>query len=156
MPCSGCSALHGVNPNKKKLPMAAYRSAFPGGETRIKIQAHKLKVEQYAKSRARVKVLEDLEGGSVNSEISCNSETHTVYNPVYNKNIESGMVPARKCNMPKKFEIYQQNLESHQAPMIKATPGSAEPTDMLCKLCTDMLSIITSWHCSEKLLRVRS
>ena len=38
-------------------------------------KAQKLKVgEQYAKSRARVKILEDLEGGNVNPAISHNSK----------------------------------------------------------------------------------
>ena len=41
----------------------------------VEFKAQKLKVgEQYAKSRARVKILEDLEGGNVNPAISHNSK----------------------------------------------------------------------------------
>ena len=51
-------------------------------------KAQKLEVEeQYAKSKARVKVSEDIEGDSVNSAILYNSKIDIVYNPVNNKNI---------------------------------------------------------------------
>ena len=104
--------------------------------------------EQYAKSRAIVKVLEDLEGDSVNPLISHNSKINIAYNPVNNRHIESGIMPTRKGIMPKKLEAHQQNVEAHQAPSmsfhdknigdecsnIKAMLPSAEPTDMLCKL----------------------
>ena len=70
------------------------------------------------------------------------------YNPVNNRNIESGMMPANKGIMLKKFEAHQQNVGAHQPPVmyfqdikngdeccdIKAMLPSAEPTDMLCKL----------------------
>ena len=128
-------------------------------------------------------MLEDLEGDSVNPAISHNSKIDTAYNPVNNRNIESGIMPTRKGIMSNKFEAHQQNVEAHQAPLmsfhdikigdecsnIKAVLSSAEPTDMLCKLlkvqsapdvdmeCFDgnAWSIITSWHYSEKSLRVR-
>ena len=58
-------------------------------------KAQKLKVEkQYAQSRA----------------ISHNSNINIAYNPVNNRNIESGMMPTRKGIMPKKFEAHQQNM----------------------------------------------
>ena len=41
-------------------------------------------------------MLEDLEGGNVNPAISHNSKIKFVYNPVNNRNIESGMMPTRK------------------------------------------------------------
>ena len=83
--------------------------------------------------------------------------------------------------MSKKFEAHQ-NVEAHQPPdmffhdikiggecsNIRAMLPSAEPTDMLCKLlkvqsALDMdmelmvmsWNIFTSWHYSEKSLRVR-
>ena len=71
--------------------------------------------EQYAKSRARVKMLEDLEGDNVNPAISHNSKIDISYNPVNNRNIESGMMPTRKGIMPEKLEKYE-NVEAHQAP----------------------------------------
>ena len=74
-------------------------------------KAQKLKVkEQYAQSRARVKVLENLEGDSVNPAISHNSKINIAYNPMNNRNIEPGMMPTRKGIMPKKFEAHQQNM----------------------------------------------
>ena len=93
-------------------------------------------------------MLEDLEEDSVNPAISHNSKVDIAYNPVNNRNIESGMMPSRKGIMPKKFEAHQQNMEAHQAPVmsfhdikngdecsdIKAMLPSTEPTDMLCKL----------------------
>ena len=74
--------------------------------------------EQYAKSRARVKVLEDLEGDSVNQAISHNSMIDIAYKPVDNRNIESGMMLARKGIMPRKFEAHQQNVGTHQPPVM--------------------------------------
>ena len=67
------------------------------------------------------------------------------YNPVNNRNTDSGMMPARKNIIPKKSEACQQNLEAHQAPVmsfddarnadkcsdIKVMLPSAEPTHML-------------------------
>ena len=93
-------------------------------------------------------MLEDLEGGNVNPAISHNSKIKFVYNPVNNRNIESGMMPTRKGIMPKKFEAHQKNVEVHQAlaisfhdikigdkcSNIKAMLLYAEPTHMLCKL----------------------
>ena len=35
-----------------------------------------------------------------------------------NRNIQSGMMPARKENMSKKFEAHQQNVQAHQAPVM--------------------------------------
>ena len=49
-------------------------------------------------------MLENLEGHSVNPAISHNSNINIAYNPVNNRNIESGMMPTRKGIMPKKFE----------------------------------------------------
>ena len=115
----------------------------------VEFKAQKLKVgEQYAKSRARVKILEDLEGGNVNPAISHNSKIGIAYSPLNNRKIESGMMPTRKFIMSKKFEAQQQNVEAHQVPAmflhdikigdecsnIKAMLPSAEPTDMMCKL----------------------
>ena len=144
--------------------------------------AQKLKVEeQYAKSKSRVKDLEDLEGDNFNPAISHNSKIDIAYNPVNNMDIESGMISTRKGIIPKKFEAHQ-NVEAHQAPdmffhdikiggecsKIRAMLPSAEPTDMLCKLlkvqsALDMdmelmvmsWNIFTSWRYSEKSLRVR-
>ena len=65
----------------------------------------------------RVKVLEDLEGDSVNPAILHNSKINSAYNPVNNRNIEPGMMPGRK-DMPKTFEAHQQNVEVHQAPVL--------------------------------------
>ena len=111
-------------------------------------KAQKLKVEvQYAKSKARVKVLEDLEGDNFNRAISHNSKIDIAYNPVNNMNTESGMMPTRKGIVPKKFEEHQ-NVEAHQASAmsfhdikigdecsnIKSMLRSAEPIVMLCKL----------------------
>ena len=73
--------------------------------------------EQYAKSSARAKVLEDLEDGSVNPLISHNSKINIAYNPMNNGNLESGMMPIRKGIMPQKFET-QRNVEACQAPVI--------------------------------------
>ena len=51
-------------------------------------KAQKLKVEeQYVKSKVRVNVLEDLEGGNFNPAISHNSKVDIPYNPVNNMNI---------------------------------------------------------------------
>ena len=115
----------------------------------VEFKAQKLKVgEQYAKSRARVKIFEDLEGDNVNPAISHNSKIGIAYSPVNNRKIESGMMPTRKFIIPKKFEAHQRNVEAHQVPAmslhdikigdecsnIKAMLSSAEPTDMLCKL----------------------
>ena len=72
--------------------------------------------EQYAKSGPRVKVLEYLQGDNVNPTISHNSKIDIAYNPVKNRNIESGMMPTRKGIMPKKFEAHQQNVKGYQAP----------------------------------------
>ena len=55
-------------------------------------------------------MLEDLEGDNVNPTISHNSKIDIAYNPVKNRNIESGMMPTRKGIMPKKFEAHQQNM----------------------------------------------
>ena len=122
---------------------------FPWGETSSGIQGTELKVEeQYTKSKASVEVLEDLEDDIVHSAILHNSKIDIVYNPVNNRNIESGMMPLRKNIMPKRFEANQQNLEAHQTPVmsfqdtkngnkcydLKVMLASAEPKDMLCKL----------------------
>ena len=72
--------------------------------------------EQYAKSRPRLKVLEDLEGDNVNPTISHNSKIDIAYNPVKNRNIESGMMPTRKGIMLKTFQAHQQNVKAYQAP----------------------------------------
>ena len=111
-------------------------------------KAQKLKFEEkYETSKARVKVLEDLEGDNFNPAISHNSKIDIAYNPVNNMDTESGMMPTRKSIMPRKFEAHQ-NVEVHQAlamsflgmkigdecSNIKAMLASAEPTDMLCKL----------------------
>ena len=96
---------------------------------------------------ARAKMLKDLEDDSVNLAISHNSKIDIAYNPLNNRNIESGIMPARKGVMPKKFEAHQQNVEAHQGPVmsfhhikigdqcadLKAMLLSAELTDMLCK-----------------------
>ena len=135
---------------KEKLRMAELLTKVQFLEERqtAEFKAQKLKVEeQYAKSRARVKVSEDLEGDNVNLAISHNAKIDIACNPVNNRNIESGMMPTRKDIMPKKFEAHQ-NVEAHQAPAmffydikigdecsnIKAMLPSREPTDMLCKL----------------------
>ena len=135
---------------KEKLRMAEMLTEvrFPEVRQTAEFKAQKLKVEeQYAKSRARVKVSEDLEGDNVNLAISHNAKIDIACNPVNNRNIESGMIPTRKDIMPKKFEAHQ-NVEAHQAPAmffydikigdecsnIKAMLPSREPTDMLCKL----------------------
>ena len=136
--------------------------------------------EQYAKSKARVKVLKDLEGDNFNPAISHYTKIDMASNPVNNMDIQSGMMPTRKGIMPKEFEAHQ-NVEAHQAPdmsfhdikigdecsNIKAMLPSAEPTDMLWKgpvssRCGHVFffmlmswNIITSWHYSEKSLRVR-
>ena len=134
---------------KEKLRMAEMLTEvrFPEVRQTAEFKAQKLKVEeQYAKSRARVKVSEDLEGDNVNLAISHNAKIDIACNPVNNRNIESGMMPTRKDIMPKKFEAHQ-NVEAHQAPAmffydikigdecsnIKAMLPSREPTDMLCK-----------------------
>ena len=134
---------------KEKLRMAELLTKVQFLEERqtAEFKAQKLKVEeQYAKSRARVKVSEDLEGDNVNLAISHNAKIDIACNPVNNRNIESGMIPTRKDIMPKKFEAHQ-NVEAHQAPAmffydikigdecsnIKAMLPSREPTDMLCK-----------------------
>ena len=80
----------------------------------MEFKTQKLKVEkQYAKSRVRVKVLEDLECDSVNPAISHNSKIDIVYNPVNNnKNTEFGMIPTKKDFMPKKFGAHEQNVEA--------------------------------------------
>ena len=102
---------------KEKLRMAQLltKVQFPEERQTAKLQAKKLKVEeQYAKSRARAKVLGDLEGDSFNLAISHSSKIDITYNLGNNMNIESGMMPTRKGTMPKKFEA-QQNVEAHQA-----------------------------------------
>ena len=79
----------------------AYRSTFPGGEANSGIQGTDVEFEeQYAKSSARAKVLEDLEDGSVNPLISHNSKINIAYNPMNNGNLESGMMRIRKGIMP--------------------------------------------------------
>ena len=135
---------------KEKLRMAELLTKVQFLEERqtAEFKAQKLKVgEQYAKSRARVKVLEDLEGDNFNPAISHNSKINVACNPVNNMNNESGMMPTRKGIMPKKFEAHQ-NVEPHQVPAmsfhdikisdecsnIKAMLPTAETTDMLCKL----------------------
>ena len=55
--------------------------------TEFKAQNLNIK-EQYVKSRARVKVLEDLESDSVNPAILHNSKINISYNLVNNKNIK--------------------------------------------------------------------
>ena len=52
-------------------------------------------------------MLEDLEGDSVNPAILHNSKIDITYSPENNSNFESGMMPARKDTMPKKFEVHQ-------------------------------------------------
>ena len=85
----------------------------------VEFKTQKLKVQkQYAKSRVRVKMLEDLECDSVNPAISHNSKIDIVYNPVNNKNTEFGMIPTKKDIMPKKFEAHEQNVEAPQAPVM--------------------------------------
>ena len=93
-------------------------------------------------------MLEDLEGDSVNPAISHNSKIDIAYNPLNNRNIESGIMPARKGVITKKLEAHQQNVEAHQAPVmsfhhikigdqcsdIKEMLPSPELTDMLYKL----------------------
>ena len=96
---------------KEKLRMAELLTEVRFLEERqtAEFKAQKLNVEeQYAKSGARVKVLEDLEGDSVNPAISHNSKIDTAYNPVNNRNTESGMMLTRKGIMPKKFEVHHQ------------------------------------------------
>ena len=63
---------------KEKLRMAELLTdiRFPGERQMTEFKEHKSKVEeQYAKPRARVKVLEDLEGDNFNPAISHNSKT---------------------------------------------------------------------------------
>ena len=77
------------------------------GQT-AEFKARTLKVEeQCAKSKARVKVLEHLEGDSFKPAISHHSNFDITYNPVNNVNTESEMMPTRKGIMPKKFEANQ-------------------------------------------------
>ena len=97
---------------------------------------------------ARAKMLKDLEDDSVNLAISHNSKIDIAYNPLNNRNIESGIMPARKGVITKKLEAHQQNVEAHQAPVmsfhhikigdqcsdIKEMLPSPELTDMLYKL----------------------
>ena len=95
---------------KEKLSMAELLTNVQFLEERqtAKFQARKLKVEeQYAKSRARAKVLGDLECDNFNPAISHNSKIDIAYNLGNNMNIESGMVPTRKGTMPKKLEAHQ-------------------------------------------------
>ena len=105
----------------------------------MEFKTQKLKVEkQYAKSRVRVKVLEDLECDSVNPAISHNSKIDIVYNPVNNKNTEFGMIPTKKDIMPKKFEAHEQapvmsfhDIKiGHECSGINAILPSAELTHM--------------------------
>ena len=103
----------------------------------FKVQNLKVE-EQYAMSGARVKVLEDLDGDSVYSAISCDSKINIAWNPVNNRSIESGMMPARKGDMTKKFEAHQQNLEAHQAPVMSFHDGRIDDK------CSDIKSIIIS------------
>ena len=93
-------------------------------------------------------MLEDLEGDSVNPAILHNSKIDITYSPENNRNFESGMMPARRDTMPKKFEAHQQNVETYQAPVmsfhdirngdkcsdIRAMLPSTEPTNILHKL----------------------
>ena len=63
---------------KEKLRMAELLTdiRFPGERQTTEFKAHKSKVEeQYAKPRARVKVLENPEGDNFNPAISHNSKT---------------------------------------------------------------------------------
>ena len=101
-----------------------------------------------------------------------------------NRNIQSGMMPARKENMSKKFEAHQQNVQAHQAPVMsfhdvwnydkcsdKKTsldPQNLQTCYACCNRCSQLQmstwnvflvmswSTITSWDYSEKLLRLRS
>ena len=70
---------------KEKLRMAELLTEIHFLEERqtVEFKAQKLKVEeQYAESKARVKVLEDLEGDNVNLAILHNSKTDIAYSPV--------------------------------------------------------------------------
>ena len=56
MPCSGHSALHGVNPNLKK-------ASFIKKKRDVEYQAEALRMEEeLAKGRARAKIYDDMEG----------------------------------------------------------------------------------------------
>ena len=95
---------------KEKLSMVELLTNVQFLEERqtAKFQAKKLKVEeQYAKSRAREKVLGDLECDNFNPAISHSSKIDIAYNLGNNMNIESGMVPTRKGTMHKKLEAHQ-------------------------------------------------
>ena len=75
---------------KKELRMAELLTEARLLEERqtAEFKAQKLKVEeQYAKSKARVNLLEDLEGDNFNPAISHNSKVDIPYNPVNNMNI---------------------------------------------------------------------
>ena len=87
---SGSRLSKGEKTLKKRFIMAELLPEVHFQEERqtAEFKAQKLEVEeQYAKSKARVKVSEDIEGDSVNSAILYNSKIDIVYNPVNNKNI---------------------------------------------------------------------
>ena len=87
---SGSMLSKGEKALKKKFIMAELLAEVRFQEERqtAEFKAQKLEVEeQYAKSKARVKVLEDLEGDSVNSAILHNSKIDIAYSPLNNKNI---------------------------------------------------------------------
>ena len=95
---------------KEKLRMAEMLTEvrFLEEEQTAEFKARTLKVEeQCAKSKARVKVLEHLEGDSFQPAIPDNSYMDITCNPVNNVNTESQMMPTRKGIMPKKFEAHQ-------------------------------------------------
>ena len=115
---SGSRSSKSDKPLKERFRMAELLTEICFLEERQteEFKTQKLKVEeQYAKSRTRVKKLEDPEGDSVNLATSNNTKIDTAYNPVKNRDTEYGMMPARKGIMPTKFEANQQNVEAHQA-----------------------------------------
>ena len=115
---SGSRSSKSDKPLKEKFRMAELLTEVCFLEERQteEFKAQKLKVEeQYAKSRKRVKMLEEPEGDSVNLATSHNTKINTAYNPMNNRDIEYGMMPARKGIIPTKFEAHQQNVEAHQA-----------------------------------------
>ena len=105
---------------KEKLGMAELLTEVCLLEERqtVEFKAQLRVEEEFAKSKARVKVLDDLEYDIVDPAILHNSKINIAYNPVNNRNIESGMMPGRKYIMPKNFEAHQQNVELFQAPVM--------------------------------------
>ena len=90
-----------------RMPELLTKACFLEDRQTAEFKAQKLKVEeQYANSRARVKMLEALESDIVNPAISHNSKINIADNPMNNSNIESAMMPTRKDIMPKKPEAH--------------------------------------------------